>query len=113
MGAGRLAGVVLAAVLAVGPPAAGELTIPPDFPMPKAESSPGEVTFSHAKHLPRVGKCSACHMRDLKMHRGQSGPITLEAKQQGKYCGVCHDGKTRAGGDVVFPIDECDRCHQP
>jgi c(7)-type cytochrome triheme protein len=81
--------------------------------MEKAESSPGAVTFSHAKHLARVPRCSTCHMKDLKMHRGQSGPITLEAKLQGKYCGACHDGQRSFGGAVVFPIDECDRCHVP
>jgi len=92
--------------------ATGQVKLPPDVPIPKAVSSPGQVTFSHAAHVPTVGKCSRCHMRDLKMHRGQSGPITLEAKQQGQYCGACHDGKTRMGGAVVFPIDECDRCHR-
>jgi c(7)-type cytochrome triheme protein len=51
-------------------------------------------------------------MRDFKMKRGASGPITLAAKQEGKYCGACHDGKTKIGGAVVFPIDACDKCHQ-
>jgi c(7)-type cytochrome triheme protein len=50
-------------------------------------------------------------MKDLKMKRGASGPITLAAKQEGKFCGSCHDGK-RMGGSVVFAIDECDRCHK-
>jgi hypothetical protein len=47
------------------------------------------------------------------MKRGQSGPITLEALQQGKFCGTCHDGARQIGGVVVFPIDACDRCHPP
>jgi hypothetical protein len=55
--------------------------------MAKAESSPGEVTFSHEKHRAKL------------------------AKQEGKLCGACHDGRTKMGGAVVFPIDECDRCH--
>jgi len=59
-----------------------------------------------------VQKCSLCHMRDFKMKRGGSGPITLAAKQDGKFCGACHDGKTRMSGAVVFAIDECDRCHK-
>jgi c(7)-type cytochrome triheme protein len=51
-------------------------------------------------------------MRDFKMKRGASGPITLAAKQEGKFCGACHDGKTTMDGAVVFAIDECDRCHK-
>jgi c(7)-type cytochrome triheme protein len=80
--------------------------------VPPAESSPGQVIFSHQRHLPAVQKCSLCHMRDFKMKRGGSGPITLAAKQDGKFCGACHDGKTRMTGAVVFAIDECDRCHK-
>jgi len=91
--------------------AEGPIPIPPDFEIPKAESSPGVVTFSHARHLPRVGTCSTCHMRDLKMKRGASG-ITLEGKQEGKFCGACHDGKTLVGGAPTFPIEQCDGCHK-
>ena len=89
-----------------------ELKGPPDFPFAKADSSPGTVTFSHEKHSAKVDKCSTCHMKDFKMKRGASGPITLAAKQDGKYCGACHDGEKRIGGVAVFAIDECDRCHK-
>jgi c(7)-type cytochrome triheme protein len=105
-----------AALLLVAPAAAqvkGPVAGPPDFEIPKAESSPGPVIFSHQQHRGKVAKCTTCHMKDFKMSRGQSGPITLEAKQEGKFCGACHDGKTTAQGTVVFPIDECDRCHKP
>jgi hypothetical protein len=50
-------------------------------------------------------------MRDLKMKRGASG-ITLEGKQEGKFCGACHDGKTNVGGAPTFPIEQCDGCHK-
>jgi c(7)-type cytochrome triheme protein len=50
-------------------------------------------------------------MRDLKMKRGASG-ITLAGKQEGKFCGACHDGKPGPDGRPVFPVDECDRCHR-
>ena len=106
-------GWALGVLLAAAPPAVGPAPMPQDFTLPKAESSPGDVSFSHQKHRAKVEKCTTCHMRDLRMHRGQSGPITLEAKLQGKYCGACHDGKTRMGDVTVFPIDECDRCHRP
>jgi c(7)-type cytochrome triheme protein len=85
---------------------------PADFAFAKGDASPGPVTFSHRGHG-KVEKCTTCHMKDFKMQRGGSGPITLAAKQEGKFCGACHDGKTVIRGTTVFPIDECDRCHAP
>lgn len=111
----RRAAFGLAVLLAAVPVAAAPPTPPKppaDFTLPKADGSPGTVTFSHRAHLVTATKCSTCHMRDLKMKRGASGPITLEAKQQGKYCGVCHDGKHATPRGTVFSIDECDRCHK-
>ena len=101
----------LTAVLIAMTRATAQSPMPPDFDIPKAETSPGTVTFSHARHLPRVGTCSLCHMRDLKMKRGGSG-ITLAGKLEGKYCGACHDGKTVIGGAATFPIEQCDGCHK-
>ena len=91
---------------------AADVKPPADFTIPKGDSSVGEVTFSHQKHLAPGTKCSSCHMRDFKLKRGGSGPVTLAAKQEGKFCGACHDGTTTIGGAVVFAIDECDRCHK-
>jgi c(7)-type cytochrome triheme protein len=113
----RRTGAVLVVAIAaiVGPGSAAgvdQAKIPPDFQITRSETSPGDVTFSHGAHRTKVDKCSSCHMRDFKMKRGASGPITLAAKQEGKFCGACHDGKTMMGGAVVFPIDECDRCHK-
>ena len=106
-------GLALAALAGPGSTAAiVELKAPADFPMAKAETSPGQVTFSHATHRAKITKCSTCHMRDFKMKRGASEPVTLVAKQEGRLCGACHDGKTTVGGTTVFPIDECDRCHK-
>lgn len=112
---GRMSAAAALALTVAGPESArglAEVRIPPDFQIPKAETSPGDVTFSHAGHRAKVDKCSTCHMRDFKMKRGASGPITLVAKQDGKFCGACHDGKATVGGTVVFGIDECDRCHK-
>ncbi len=36
----------------------------------------------------------------------------MAALQEGRFCGACHDGKTRLGGAVVFSLDECDKCHK-
>lgn len=101
-----------ALALLAGGASFAQVALPSDFTIPRAESSPGQVTFSHARHLARGGKCTTCHMRDFKLQRGASGPITLEAKQEGRFCGACHDGRTTAAGATVFPIDECDRCHR-
>jgi c(7)-type cytochrome triheme protein len=79
--------------------------------MTKGDSSPGPVTFSHRKHLAKVQRCTTCHLKTFKMKRGGSGVITLESLQEGKFCGSCHDGKVEVAGTVVFPIDDCDRCH--
>ncbi|MBI4635044.1 MAG: hypothetical protein HY727_01725 [Candidatus Rokubacteria bacterium] len=112
----RLAGLALVAALGIGlvtlVPGWAQVKMPPDFAIDKAESSPGQVTFSHEKHKAKVEKCTTCHMKHFKMKRGGSGQITLAAKQEGKFCGACHDGKTRIGGVVVFAIDECDKCHR-
>lgn len=104
--------LTLAAAVLFSEPGA-QAQVPPDFTMPQADTSPGPVVFSHGRHLPRVEKCSRCHMRGFKLQRGASPPVTLAAKQEGKLCGACHDGRTRMGGATVFPVDECDRCHKP
>lgn len=108
--AGALAFSTAIALLALG---RAHAQPPADFTMPQADSSPGAVVFSHARHLPRVQTCSRCHMRGFKLQRGTSPPVTLAAKEEGKLCGACHDGKTRMGGVTVFPIEQCDRCHKP
>lgn len=105
--------LVLAAAVALADLGRARAQTPGDFTMPQAESSPGPVVFSHTRHMPRVEKCSRCHMRGFKMQRGASPPVTLAAKEEGKLCGACHDGKTRLGGVTVFAIEQCDRCHKP
>lgn len=107
-----LATIVTVATLLASSASGADVKAPADFPMSRSDASPGEVLFSHQRHLAKGLKCSSCHMRDFKLKRGASGPVTLEAKQEGKFCGACHDGKTTTGGATVFPIDECDRCHK-
>jgi c(7)-type cytochrome triheme protein len=111
-GAAIAATILTFAALLASSANAADLKAPADFPMPKSDASPGAVIFSHQQHLAKGVKCSSCHMRDFKLTRGASGPITLDAKLEGKFCGACHDGKTVMGGGVVFPIDACDKCHQ-
>ncbi len=105
-----VAGLVIGSLAAK--PGVAQVKVPPDFKIPRAESSPGEVTFSHEKHRAKVAKCTTCHMKHFKMKRGQSDKVTLAAKQEGKLCGACHDGKTTMGGTVIFASDQCDSCHK-
>ena len=105
-----VAGLVTGAFVA--DPGLAQVKSPPDFKIPKADSSPGGVTFSHETHTAKVAKCTTCHMKHFKMKRGQSERVTLAAKQEGKLCGAWHDGTTKMGGTVVFAIDQCDSCHK-
>ena len=66
--------------------------------------SPAAV-FPHWVHQVRY-KCYACHPAPFRMKAG-ANPVSMEVIQQGKSCGVCHNGK-RAWG-ITF--DTCNQCH--
>ncbi len=86
------------------------------FAAPKDHTFPtvgdeGAVTFSHAKHLPKVGnKCSACHPNIIPKMAPGGGieKITMADLNAGKYCGACHNG-TKAF-DVKDKAN-CSKCH--
>lgn len=63
------------------------------------------AVFPHWAHRVRY-KCYACHPVPFRMKAG-ANQISMELIQQGKSCGVCHNGK-RAWG-ITF--DTCNRCH--
>jgi c(7)-type cytochrome triheme protein len=88
---------------------------PADFKFEGAKDSPGPVTFSHAQHLQKVKKCSACHTQVFKMKKGQTGPLAMEKMKAGEQCGACHNGKTEVAGKTVFTVDDpanCEKCHR-
>ena len=83
------------------------------------------VAFSHNSHA-RFGykKCTDCH--DNKMFSDDkslnSNQITMNAINEGKFCGTCHNGKTKVkeggkdGEEVVFAptmegVEMCVLCH--
>jgi c(7)-type cytochrome triheme protein len=106
-------GVVRAAV-AVGP-VASQPKAPPDFTFEQGKDSPGTVTFSHGRHIAKVEKCTACHVKVFKMKKGQTGPLTMATMKAGEQCGACHNGKTKIGDIVVFTVDDkqnCEKCHK-
>lgn len=64
------------------------------------------ATFPHWVHRMQY-KCYACHDAPFKMKAGANG-VTMEAINNGKMCGVCHDGKT-----AFAPMfNACSRCHR-
>ncbi|MGE5302545.1 MAG: c(7)-type cytochrome triheme domain-containing protein, partial [Alphaproteobacteria bacterium] len=63
------------------------------------------ATFPHWFHRIRY-KCYACHPTPFEMKAG-ANKITMDTIQEGKFCGVCHNGKT--AWEVSF--NTCPRCH--
>lgn len=71
-------------------------------------SSTGKVIFDGTIHSKAVKSCKDCHNSDLfpTMKKG-SANITMKDIKEGRYCGVCHNGK------VTFSVTEnCGRCHK-
>ena len=62
--------------------------------------------FPHFLHRIQF-KCSVCHDAIVEMKAG-ANPITMDDIQAGKYCGVCHNGKTA----FQATFDACPRCHR-
>jgi c(7)-type cytochrome triheme protein len=67
------------------------------------------VVFSHWSHRARY-TCRVCHLElGFSMLSGDTG-ITRDQYLAGKYCGVCHDGKTAFTVRDGEPR-QCDKCH--
>lgn len=70
-----------------------------------AEDFPPAV-YPHWLHRMQF-KCYVCHEDIFKMKAG-ANPVAMEAINEGKYCGACHNGKT-----AFAPMFEhCSRCHR-
>ena len=63
------------------------------------------AVFPHWVHRIRY-KCYACHPELFQMKAGADA-ITMDAIEQGKFCGACHNGKIAWG----IGFDTCNRCH--
>jgi len=74
----------------------------------KAEGSESiaPAIFPHGVHQTAF-KCAACH-DDIFPMKAESVEITMEMIQDGKSCGVCHNGT------IAFPssFSTCTRCHR-
>ena len=64
------------------------------------------AVFPHAVH--RVAyKCAACHDGLFPMKAG-SAKVTMDAIQEGKSCGTCHNGTLAFSSTFAT----CSRCHR-
>lgn len=74
----------------------------------KREGGEGGIAaaiFPHWFHRIRF-KCYACHPTPFEMKAG-ANKITMDALQEGKFCGVCHNGKVAWAAS----FETCNRCH--
>lgn len=63
------------------------------------------ATYPHWIHRMQF-RCYVCHESIFKMKKG-ANHITMEAIDQGKYCGTCHNGKLAFGTS----FGQCFHCH--
>jgi len=64
------------------------------------------AVFPHSMH--RIAyKCAACHDGLFPMKAGSS-KFTMDAIQEGKSCGTCHNGKLAFASTFAT----CPRCHR-
>jgi c(7)-type cytochrome triheme protein len=62
------------------------------------------VIFPHWFHRIRF-RCKVCHFELGFEMRAGANDVTMDDIANGKFCGMCHDGKTAWGAD------RCDLCH--
>ncbi len=98
---------VMLAILLIVVPLSWALAVEGDVVF-KREGGEGGIpaaVFPHWVHRIRY-KCYACHPSLFDMKAG-ANKVSMEAIQEGKGCGACHNGKIAWG--VSF--DTCNRCH--
>jgi len=88
------------------------IAAPGDFALSRKAASAGSeqfpvAAFPHTLHRV-LFKCYVCHDSIFKMKVGADA-MTMDAMDNGKFCGACHDGKTSFDASS---FDNCQRCHQ-
>ena len=71
---------------------------------PGADDVP-TATFPHFVHRMQF-KCHVCH-EDIFVMKAGANTIIMDAFEEGKSCGVCHNGKTA----FQATFNTCPRCH--
>ena len=72
-----------------------------------AGGSYSKVIFDGKTHADKGLKCTDCHTKIFPMKKGTK--ITMVEMNEGKYCGVCHNG------EKAFKSSEqanCEKCHK-
>lgn len=85
-----------------------ELKLPADIAITKGPTSPGQVMFSHTRHVDKKNpNCNGCHAGLFRML-----PTTadIEPMKKMRNCGQCHDGVKAVG---ILQKERCDSCHSP
>lgn len=94
--------VVLVLVSRTAPAVEGDVTFTREGAV---EGSTKPAVFPHWIHRIRY-KCYACHPRLFAMKAG-GDKVSMEPIQEGKFCGVCHNGK------IAWAVgaETCGLCH--
>ncbi|MFQ5852115.1 MAG: cytochrome c3 family protein [Candidatus Binatia bacterium] len=93
--------LVLCLLLSVALAVEGDIV----FKRPGGEGGTPPAVFPHWVHRIRY-KCYACHPGLFEMKAG-ANRVSMDAIQQGKFCGTCHNGQIAWA--VTF--ESCHRCH--
>ena len=83
------------------------LAVSPGKTVEYAGGSAGKVIFDGKVHADKGLKCTDCHTKIFPMKKGTK--ITMAEINEGKYCGVCHNGKE------AFKSSDpanCGKCHK-
>lgn len=64
--------------------------------------------FSHWQHRVKF-KCFVCHNKTVGFQmKADTTPVTMDAINDGKYCGACHKGLPA----FAVGFETCSRCHR-
>jgi len=64
--------------------------------------------FSHWQHRVKF-KCFVCHSKEIGFGmKADTTPVTMDAINDGKYCGACHKGLPA----FAVGFETCTRCHR-
>lgn len=84
------------------------LAVPPGKNIEFKDGDLGKVVFDGKLHFDKGLKCNDCHTKVFQMKTG-TAKITMEEINQGKLCGVCHNGeKSFKASDPA----NCAKCHK-
>ena len=66
----------------------------------------GRVVFDGKSHAGAGLSCANCHTKP-KLFTMKKTALKMAEMKEGKSCGACHDGKSKA-----FGVKECAKCHK-